>query len=106
MLMPLLLTLAAPSGIDFYVGTYTSEGGSRGIYRARLDAATGAISEPELAVEGANPSYLALGPKGRELYAVHETDAGEASAYRVGKDGGLTLINQQGIGGARRATSR
>ncbi len=101
MLLPILFTLAAPAGVDFYVGTYTSKEGSRGIYRSRLDTATGALSEPALVAESVNPSYLALGSKGKTLYAVNETDAGEASSYAIGKDGGLTLINRiEGIGGA------
>lgn len=97
MLLPLLLTLGAPAGIDLYIGTYTSKEGSQGIYHARLDPKTGEISEPELAVEAANPSYLALHPKGRFLYAVHEWGgAGDASAYAVGADAKLTLLNTRG----------
>ena len=105
-MLPLLMTLAtstplAREGVDLYVGTYTSPEGSRGVYRARLDERTGAISAPTLAVAGDDPSYLALGPGGKTLYAVHETDPGAASAYRVEEDGGLTRLGTvSGLGAA------
>ncbi len=104
-MLPLLITLAAPSKIgkgevDLYVGTYTSPGGSHGVYRAHLDEKTGAISAPELAAEGDSPSYLALGTSGKTLYAVHETEPGGASAYAIGDDGGLTALSTaSGLGG-------
>ncbi len=52
-----------------FVGTYT-KGESRGIYSATLDAATGALGEPELAAEAPNPTFLALSPGREFLYAV------------------------------------
>ena len=55
-----------------YVGTYTADGRSKGIYRLFLDTATGALRLAGLAVTSANPSYLALHPNGRVLYAVNE----------------------------------
>lgn len=89
-----------------YVGTYTN-GGSKGIYRLTFDAATGALSEPELAVGAASPSFLAPHPGGRFLYAVNElgqfggTASGAVSAFEIGRsDGQLTLLNQQPSGGA------
>lgn len=94
MLLPALLTLAAPAAFDLYLGTY-----GKGIYRARLDAATGKLSPPTLAAEAVAPSYLALHPNGRFLYAVHETGQGAASGYAIGKDGSLRRVNgQDGLG--------
>ncbi|RYG47994.1 lactonase family protein [bacterium] len=84
-----------PDDVTLYLGTYTSEGGSRGIYRARLDLATGQLSKPEFVAEAKNPSFLALHPAGRFLYAVQEADGGSVSAYAVGPDGGLTLLNSR-----------
>src|SRR5262249_6552338 len=49
-----------------YVGTYTG-GPSKGIYRLDLDLATGKLSEPVLAAETANPSFLAIHPNRRFL---------------------------------------
>jgi len=88
-----------------YVGTYTS-GESRGIYRFRLDPATGEVSDLELAAETVNPSFLALHPDGRFLYAVSEVssfegeETGAISAFRIDPDSGqLNLLNQIPSGG-------
>src|ERR1700746_1053963 len=57
----------------FYVGTYTQEGSkSKGIYAYRFDADTGQITSLGLAAETTNPSFVALPPNGRFLYAVNE----------------------------------
>ncbi|RYG19623.1 lactonase family protein [bacterium] len=93
MLLPLLLTVTAARTVDFYIGTYTSKEGSRGIYRAQLNGETGEISKPELAVEAENPSYVAM--RKDRLYAVHEAQKGEVSAYQIEKDGTLTHLNTQ-----------
>jgi 6-phosphogluconolactonase len=93
-----------------YVGTYTEHtpDGSKGIYRARLDATTGRLGALEVAAELENPSFLALSHDDRFLYAVSETGAPDASgratggvaAYRVGDGGRLTEINRVPSGGA------
>jgi 6-phosphogluconolactonase len=74
------------SGLLF-IGSYT-KGGSRGIYSARLDLATGALSEPVVAAETGNPTYLALSPDRRFLYAVRDT-ADMAAAFAVDAQGTL-----------------
>jgi 6-phosphogluconolactonase len=95
--------VAAPSAkpMTVYVGTYT-DGTSRGIYRMTFDPSTGSLSEPILAVETKNPSFLALHPSGRFLYAVGEVSSfegaktGAASAFAVDpRTGDLALLNQQ-----------
>src|SRR4051794_24250540 len=59
-----------------YIGTYTGPK-SKGIYRCELDLATGKLSEPTLAGETRNPSFLAIHPDMKHLYAVSEvSDAG------------------------------
>ena len=93
---------AARSGpVTVYVGTYT-DGTSRGIYRLTFDTATGTMSEPVLAVETKNPSFLALHPNGRFLYAVGEISSfegqktGAVSAFVIDpKTGDLALLNQK-----------
>ena len=68
-----------------YFGTYTGfrfvrhsktqgvgESHSKGIYMSRFNAATGALSEPELAAEITNPSFITISPDHRFLYAVTE----------------------------------
>jgi 6-phosphogluconolactonase len=89
-----------------YVGTYT-DGESQGIYRLRLDLATGALVSEGDPVRSVNPSFLALRPGGRFLYAVNEVGdgrgdpGGAVSAFAVdATTGGLTFLNQQPSGGA------
>ena len=65
-----------------FLGTYTRDGTSRGIYATRLDADSGALSEPELAAELENPTWLALSPDRRFLYA-NQANASQAHAFRV-----------------------
>jgi 6-phosphogluconolactonase len=88
-----------------YFGTYTG-GKSKGIYVSRFDATTGKLTEPELAAETKNPSFLALHPTGKFLYAVGEVNdalgqrAGAVNAYALdAKTGKLALLNQQTSGG-------
>jgi 6-phosphogluconolactonase len=88
-----------------YFGTYT-RGSSKGIYVSRFDATTGKLSSPELAAEAKNPSFLALHPGGKFLYAVGEISGpdgqpgGAVSAFaRDTATGRLTLLNQQSSGG-------
>jgi len=85
----------AAAKVDVYVGTYTG-GLSKGIYRFELDLATGKAGEPVLAAESKNPSFLALHPGRRFLYAANETGkTGTVSAFAIQADGTLALLNQQ-----------
>ena len=100
MLLPIALALTtagtfAAKESDFFIGTYTSANGSQGIYHAKLNTETGAISEPVLSVKSENPSYLTLSHNGHFLYAANEQNDGFLSAYSVGKDLQLTLLNTQ-----------
>lgn len=83
-----------------YIGTYTNQG-SQGIYLAKFNPETGALGAPELAAETPNPTFLALHPSGKYLYAVSEVaafkgeKAGSVSAFAIDpKTAKLTLINQ------------
>lgn len=89
-----------------YIGTYT-RGDSKGIYLCRLDVQTGKLSDPALAGETANPSFLAIHPSGDYLYAVGELGqfggkrSGAVSAFRIDRSTGkLELLNQQPSRGA------
>lgn len=94
-----------PGELFVYVGTYT-DGESKGIYMLRMDPRTGQLSEPTLAVEAKSPSFLAVHPNKRVLYAVNEVSSsggrkgGAVSAFAIGPDGSLTLLNTQSSGGA------
>ncbi len=64
-----------------YIGTYTKTmphvvGKAKGIYCFEFDAATGRLSGGKLVANVANPTYLAIDPSRRFLYAVSETDSG------------------------------
>jgi 6-phosphogluconolactonase len=97
--------------LRIYVGAYTSDFGAvsgtgRGIALYDLDPLAGRLTKlSEIAAE--NPSYLALHPAGRLLYATNEEAHGSAapdnaiSAFAIAADGSLTLLNQQpSLGGA------
>jgi len=87
--------------VRVFLGTYTNDQASKGVYTCMLDLTTGRLGPVKLAAEVKNPSYLALSPNGEFLYAAIEGDhQGAAAAFRVGSDGGLTLLNQQASGGA------
>jgi len=78
-----------------YIGTYNSPK-SEGIYRAEFDASTGELSAPVLAVKAPDPSFLAVHPSQKFLYAVNESGEGTVSAYAIDpKTGDLTYLNQQ-----------
>jgi 6-phosphogluconolactonase len=101
-----VVCMSAETKFSAYIGTYTGKK-SKGIYSARFDSDTGKLSTPELAVETKNPSFLALHPNGRVLYAVGEIDdfqgkgVGAVSAFSIdGKSGKLSLLNQQPSAGA------
>lgn len=85
-----------------YVGTYTTDGRSDGIYRLRVNTESGALQLDGVAAKAANPSYLALHPNGRTLYAANEVSeferqqSGAVSAFAIDAgSGGLTLLNRQ-----------
>ncbi len=89
-----------------YIGTYTNaKSGSRGIYRFDFDPATGHLTPAGLMAEAANPSFLAIHPSGKYLFAVGEFDGpqgkgGGVSAFRIdAQSGKLTLINRRPSGG-------
>lgn len=67
-----------------YIGTYTSaEGGGTGIGVATYDARSGAITGKGTITGVADPSYLAVHPDGRTLYAVNEHTQGGVTAVRL-----------------------
>jgi len=76
-----------------YVGTYTRQT-SKGIYAYRFEAATGKLTSIGLAVETSNPSFLAVHPNQRFLYAVGEGSTGITSAFAIERGTGrLKLLN-------------
>jgi 6-phosphogluconolactonase len=96
-----------------FVGTYTENGSkSKGIYAYNYDAASGKVTSLGLAAETTNPSWVAIHPNGRFLYAVNEvanykdSSSGGLSAFSIDRDkdgrptGKLTLLNEVPTHGA------
>src|SRR3984893_2952894 len=90
-----------------YVGTYTNKSASKGIYVYSFDPGTGKLTSMGVAAESEDPSFLAIHPSGKYLYAVNEIDhfgaqkSGSASAFSIDrKTGKLTLLNQAATRGA------
>lgn len=79
-----------------FVGTYTHDTLSKGIYQFQFDPATGKMSALELAAETKDPSWVVVHPNGKFLYAANETGkTSTISAYAIdSKSGKLSLLNQ------------
>lgn len=95
------------ASLPAFVGTYTKDRSSRGIYSTRLDLATGALSTPSVAAETSNPTFLAAHPNGRVLYSLSQLplpdgkSGGAIDAYALDPASGrLTLLNRESSGGA------
>ncbi len=91
-----------PSSMLVYVGTYTGPK-SQGIYAYQMDLGTGQLSPIGLAAEVKNPTFLAIHPDGKHVYAVSESwQANEKSilsAFSIDASGKLALLNEQPSGG-------
>jgi 6-phosphogluconolactonase len=104
-LFVLVLAPLLPAQI-LYVGSYTGAN-SKGITAFRFDANTGKLSSLGLMAETASPSFLAIHPSGKFLYAVNETDlfegkpGGAVTAFAIDRGTGkLTMLNQVASRGA------
>ena len=122
LLLSLLLFAVAPLFISFaqtlekaatktqyiaYVGTYTSKTTSKGIYAYHFDAEKGQLSPLGAPTESADPSFVAVHPNGKYLYAVNEIGnfnggtGGAVSAFAIdAKTGALKFLNQVPTRGA------
>src|SRR5712692_8003507 len=79
-----------------FVGTYTTKTESKGIYAYEFDVDTGKLTPKGVAAETPDPSWVAVHPSGKFLYAANEAGkASTVSAFAVdAKSGKLTLLNQ------------
>jgi 6-phosphogluconolactonase len=94
-----------------FVGTYT-EKESKGIYAYRFDSASSELTPLGIAAETVNPSFLAIDPSHRFLYAVNEVgkyknaNSGAVSAFAIddakgdGQTGKVRLLNEVASRGA------
>ena len=85
-----------------YVGTYTESTKSEGIYLVRMDRMSGELRRAGAVDAGPNPSFLAIHPNGRVLYAVNELEkykerpTGAVSAFEIARETGvLTRLSEQ-----------
>jgi len=93
-----------------YIGAYTNQRSApdtKGINAFRFDPATGKLTPLGLMAESTSPSFLAIAPNGKFLYAVNETDTfggkpgGAVSAFSLDRaTGKLTFLNQVASKGA------
>ena len=85
------------------VGTYNSPK-SEGVYVYKFNSKDGSAKEISH-VKTSNPSFVAISPDGKFVYAVHETapqdgKGGDIAAFAFNKENGtLTFINKQLSGG-------
>jgi 6-phosphogluconolactonase len=79
-----------------FVGTYTTKTESKGIYAYEFDVDTGNLTPKGVAAETPDPSWVAVHPNGKFLYAANEAGkASTVSAFAVdAKSAKLTLLNQ------------
>jgi 6-phosphogluconolactonase len=90
-----------------FFGTYTS-GASKGIYSYKFDCKNGSLTPlSSTDKEIKNPSFLAIHPDGKHLYAVSEVGqvngkpGGTLWCYSINqKNGKLTFVNKQDTGGS------
>lgn len=98
------LFMLSASSQEYYLfaGTYTG-GKSKGIYVYKFNANSGEVQTVSNTDSSTNPSFLAISPNGKYVYAVNETGRekpGRVSAYAFDKNTGkLSLLNQQLSGG-------
>ncbi|WP_255460565.1 lactonase family protein [Edaphobacter albus] len=97
--------LAQPKERLVFIGTSTGKG-SKGIYAYKFNTVTGELTQTGLAVEADNPTFLALSPNGKILFAANELmrfegkRSGAVSSFLVDRKAGkLTPINEVSAGG-------
>ncbi|XBS71993.1 lactonase family protein [Acerihabitans sp. KWT182] len=102
---PLYAAPAAQAVHYAYVGTYNPNG--EGVYRFKLNGASGALTDRTLVSQLPNQSQMVAGRDGKTLFIGNEIDNynggkhGAVAAYRINpQDGSLSLINQVDSQGA------
>jgi 6-phosphogluconolactonase (cycloisomerase 2 family) len=94
-----------------YVGTYTGAAGSgsngEGIYRFEMDEVTGELRHRALVAKSVDPSWIAIHPSKKYLYAVNEVSdyngsSGSISAFSIAPGSGdltaLNVVSSEGAG--------
>jgi 6-phosphogluconolactonase len=68
-----------------FLGTYTRDTASKGIYATQLNSDTGELSPPILVAEGVDPAWVTLTSDNRFLYAIHPSTA-QAIGFKVDRE--------------------
>lgn len=105
-LLPFFLLSTSLYAVPVYIGTNTGgSSGSKGIYLADFDSATGKLTEPTLAAEYSNPGFLALHPTKPILYACgaptkpFADGSNSVAAFAMGTDHALKFLGEASAGG-------
>ncbi len=85
--------------LSFYVGTFTSEGGT-GILYCNLNQENSDIQLVETFKGVDNPAFLTISANNKYLYTVAESNDGYILAYEILANGTLKFINKQFSNGA------
>jgi 6-phosphogluconolactonase len=94
------IAIAIPLALAAALHAYTRPGGSQGIYRGTLNPETGEAKVAGLAGEAKNPSFLAIAPGGKFLYAAMEEGGGAVAAFAIEADGSLRKLNVESSKGS------
>jgi 6-phosphogluconolactonase len=90
----------APVAVKGFAYAAGAEFGGAQLTTFSLDLASGALARKGGGVAaGPSPDYVAVHPSGKFLFVNNETEAGRATAFAIGADGGLTMLNSAASGG-------
>lgn len=83
--------VSADNPVYVFIGTYTQkephvDGKAEGFYIYEMNLTSGELTHFATSPFLINPSYLAVSPEGKYVYAVNETGEGKISAYKVDKE--------------------
>ncbi|MBI3823031.1 MAG: lactonase family protein [Planctomycetes bacterium] len=95
LLLPGVVAAQTPEKFRVYLGTYTGKL-SKGIYQCEIDLKDGKLSNLQLAGEMTSPSFVAIHPNQKFLYAVGEAGGKKSGvvAFAIDKKtGNLTKLN-------------
>src|SRR5438128_2436679 len=80
---------SAKATYQVYIGTQTTGSASKGIYRSEFVPASGKLTPAVLVAETPSPTYVALHPNKKYLYAINAVtsfqgqQSGSVSAYEI-----------------------
>ena len=106
-LTAIFMTSAIAAESIVYIGTYTRKE-SKGIYAFRFDDTSGKMTPHGLVAETPSPTFLAIHPSGKFLYAVNEVNefqgetSGSITAFSIDRTSGklteLNAVSSKGTG--------